>query len=129
MPRLAVALRLAGCSFLVLFLELALIRYVPGYVRMFAFYLNCVLIAAFLGMGVGMIRADSATRLPWLAVPALLLLLGAVRHLSREVVHTAIDPDKLLWGYMLPSAEPRVGSHSCRSDHPVKKGHVAQCLC
>jgi hypothetical protein len=44
--------RLAGYSFLILFFELALIRYTAGYVRVFGFYLNFVLIATFLGMGV-----------------------------------------------------------------------------
>ena len=47
----AAAWRLAGYSFVILFLELALIRYVSGYVRIFGFYLNFVLLAAFLGMG------------------------------------------------------------------------------
>src|SRR6266571_3136198 len=47
----AATLRLAGYSFLILFFELALIRYVPGHVRVFGFYLNFVLMATFLGMG------------------------------------------------------------------------------
>ncbi|MEW5916069.1 MAG: hypothetical protein AB1762_06675, partial [Gemmatimonadota bacterium] len=42
------AMRLAGYAFLILFLELALIRYVSAYVRVFGFYLNMVLIATFL---------------------------------------------------------------------------------
>ena len=58
----------------------------PGYVRMFGFYLNFVLIAAFLGMGVGLLRADAETRIRWLAIPALLVLLGAVLYLSRTPI-------------------------------------------
>jgi len=59
--RRAAAVRIAGYSFLILFLELALIRYLPGYVRGFGFYLNFVLIATFLGMGVGLgsLRLDN----------------------------------------------------------------------
>jgi hypothetical protein len=43
--RRPIVLRLAAYSFLILFLELALIRYVPGYVRVFGFYVNLVVIA------------------------------------------------------------------------------------
>jgi len=43
----AAALRLGGYSFLILFLELALIRFVPGHVRVFGFFLNFVLMATF----------------------------------------------------------------------------------
>ena len=46
-------LKLATYSGLILFFELALIRYTAGYVHLFSFYLNFVLIATFLGMGVG----------------------------------------------------------------------------
>lgn len=92
------AVRLAGYSFLILFFELALIRYVPAYVRVFGFYLNLVLIATFLGMGVGLLRAESASRLRWLALPAILLLLGAVKYFSNVLVETPQDPNEYLWG-------------------------------
>ena len=49
-PAHVAAIRLAAYSFLILFFELALIRYVPAYVRIIGFYLNFVLIAAFLGI-------------------------------------------------------------------------------
>ncbi|MFQ5505916.1 MAG: hypothetical protein ACE5F1_14145 [Planctomycetota bacterium] len=89
--------RLAGYSFLILFLELALIRYLPAYVRVFGFYVNFVLIATFLGMGVGLLRADSARRLAWLAIPALLLLFGAVKYFSNVRIEAPQDPDEYLW--------------------------------
>ena len=41
-------------SFLSLFLELALIRWVPGRVHVVSFFNNLVLIACFLGLGIGM---------------------------------------------------------------------------
>ena len=40
-------------SFLALFLEVMLIRWVPSYERVLAYFTNCVLMAAFLGLGVG----------------------------------------------------------------------------
>src|SRR3981081_4732333 len=46
----AVALFLA--SFLVLFLEPALIRWMPAYVRLLAYFSNFILLASFLGIGV-----------------------------------------------------------------------------
>ncbi len=49
------ATRLFGFSFLILFFELALIRYVPANVRIVSFFTNLILIAAFLGMGAGLI--------------------------------------------------------------------------
>src|SRR5579864_8215695 len=70
--------RLACYSFLILFFELGFIRYTSAYVRVFGFYLNFVLIATFLGIGVGMLRAGAARLLKWGAVPALLLIVGAV---------------------------------------------------
>ncbi len=57
------ALKLASYTGLILFFELAWIRYTSGYVRVFGFYQNFVLIATFLGMGVGLLRASSAPRL------------------------------------------------------------------
>jgi spermidine synthase len=47
------ALRLAAISFLVLFFELVCIRWTPAYVRLLSFFSNFVLLAAFLGIGLG----------------------------------------------------------------------------
>ncbi|MGQ0641437.1 MAG: spermidine synthase [Gemmatimonadaceae bacterium] len=94
----ASALRLAGYAFLILFLELALIRYVSAYVRVFGFYMNMVLIATFLGMGVGVLRARAAQRLRWFFLPALPLLLGAVLFFSNSIIRPRSDPDESLWG-------------------------------
>ena len=51
----AVALFLS--SFLVLFLETALIRWMPAYVRLLAYFSNFILLASFLGIGVGCLLA------------------------------------------------------------------------
>ncbi len=44
-------------SFLVLFLETALIRWLPAYVRLLAYFSNFILLATFLGIGVGCLLA------------------------------------------------------------------------
>ena len=48
-------LQLVLLSFLILFLELALIRYVPANVRLVGFFSNLVLMATFTGLGAGLI--------------------------------------------------------------------------
>jgi spermidine synthase len=92
------ALRLACYTGLILFFELAWIRYTSAYVRVFGFYQNFVLIATFLGMGVGLLRARAAPRLKWLAPPATLLLLIAVGMFSVARIAVPKDPNEFLWG-------------------------------
>ncbi len=61
-----------------LFVELALIRYVPGQMRVLGYFTNFVLLAAFLGFGVGMIAARRWPSLRWLSRLAPLALLTVV---------------------------------------------------
>ena len=56
-------LRTFLASFLVLFLEVALIRWMPAYIRLLAYFSNFILLASFLGIGVGCLLASSRTRL------------------------------------------------------------------
>ncbi|MFA5156552.1 MAG: hypothetical protein WC532_04095 [Candidatus Omnitrophota bacterium] len=49
---------LVAASFLALFLELSLIRWLPAHVFSLAFFSNIVLIAAFLGLGLGFMAAN-----------------------------------------------------------------------
>lgn len=95
--RRADALALMGYAALILFFELAFIRYTAGYVRIFGFYLNFVLIATFLGMGTGLLLAERAARLRWLALPLALLPFLAVWLLTRTVIAVPNDPDEFLW--------------------------------
>ena len=44
-------------SFVVLFQELALIRWIPSQVRVVAYFPNVVLMSAFLGLGLGCLHA------------------------------------------------------------------------
>jgi SAM-dependent methyltransferase len=46
-------------SFLVLFLEVALIRWMPAYIRLLAYFSNFILLASFLGIGIGCLLASS----------------------------------------------------------------------
>jgi SAM-dependent methyltransferase len=50
-------------SFLVLFLEIALIRWMPAYIRLLAYFSNFILLASFLGIGIGCLLASSRLRL------------------------------------------------------------------
>ena len=50
-------------SFLVLFLEVALIRWMPAHIRLLAYFSNFILLASFLGIGVGCLLAPSRRRL------------------------------------------------------------------
>jgi hypothetical protein len=52
------ALRLFALSFLSLFLELMVIRWVPASVRLVAYYANLMLISSFLGIGLGAMIAE-----------------------------------------------------------------------
>ncbi|MPY86351.1 MAG: methyltransferase domain-containing protein [Luteitalea sp.] len=49
--------RLFLISFLVLFLEVTLIRWVPAYVRLLSYFANFILLASFLGIGIGCLVA------------------------------------------------------------------------
>src|SRR3954470_9613896 len=50
-------------SFLVLFTEVALIRWMGAYIRLLAFFSNFILLASFLGIGLGCLLASRRTRL------------------------------------------------------------------
>src|SRR5205814_3913144 len=73
-PREKVRLFLA--SFLVLFVELALIRWTGANVIFLSYFSNFVLLASFLGIGIGFLRARSRIDLfPWAPVALSLLVL------------------------------------------------------
>jgi hypothetical protein len=72
-------------SFLMLFVELALIRWSGALVIYLSYFSNFVLLGSFLGIGVGFLRARSRVNLfPWAPV-ALALLIGFVRVFPVEV--------------------------------------------
>lgn len=77
--------RLFVLSFLSLFLELMVIRWVPGSIRLVAYYVNLVLISSFLGIGLGAMLAERRANLVrWF--PALLAADVMFLALSRNVL-------------------------------------------
>jgi SAM-dependent methyltransferase len=109
--RRAHAARLAGYSFLILFVELTLIRYIAAYVRVFGFFVNFVLIATFLGMGVGLLRArtraESGWR-RWLPALSLVALFAAVKLGTLVRINVGDDKGEYLWN-ILPQGGFGVG--------------------
>ncbi|MBE0697895.1 MAG: hypothetical protein IH586_13315, partial [Anaerolineaceae bacterium] len=54
-PHAQVRLHLFVSSFAILFLELACIRWIPANVRLLGYFMNFILLAVFLGIGVGIL--------------------------------------------------------------------------
>jgi SAM-dependent methyltransferase len=72
-------------SFLVLFLETALIRWMPAYVRLLAYFSNFILLASFLGIGIGCLLATRKRNLfAWFPLIQFALIV-AVDRLRLEV--------------------------------------------
>jgi hypothetical protein len=72
-------------SFLVLFLETALIRWLPAYIRLLAYFSNFILLASFLGIGVGCLLATRRRDLfVWFPIVQLAVIV-AVDRLRLEV--------------------------------------------
>src|SRR6059058_3408703 len=72
-------------SFLVLFLETVLIRWMPAYVRLLAYFSNFILLASFLGIGVGCLLATRRRQLiAWFPI-VLVGVIVAVDRLRLEV--------------------------------------------
>src|SRR3990170_152682 len=64
-----IRLRLFGLSFLMLFVELFLIRWTAAYILYLAYFTNFILLASFLGIGLGFLRArNEVDRSGWTAV-------------------------------------------------------------
>jgi SAM-dependent methyltransferase len=75
-------------SFLVLFLEVALIRWMPAYVRLLAYFSNFILLASFLGIGIGCLLAGSRyTLFTWF--PAVMAAVAAAVYFFRLEVAVA----------------------------------------
>ncbi len=77
--------RLVLLSFLVLFLELALIRWTGGHIFYLSYFSNFVLLGSFLGIGVGFLRARSRLNLFAWAPLALVALVVFVRLFPVEI--------------------------------------------
>jgi predicted membrane-bound spermidine synthase len=84
-PARSDAWRLFALSFMALFLELMVIRWVPGSIKLVAYYANLMLISSFLGLGLGAVHAErNADLLRWF--PSLLALDVLFLGLCRNVL-------------------------------------------
>ena len=93
-------LKLFLASFLALYFELVVIRYLSTEIRVFAYLQNVPLIASFLGIGLGMIWGRAGKRLkrafPFVAA-ALFLLIGYAPQL--DLTHLPFPGiDYMVWG-------------------------------
>lgn len=73
----AAAIDLAVISFGLLFLEQACIRWIPSHLRLLVYFANLVLLAAFLGMGLGLL-SHARHRLLAYTLPVLLGVVGVL---------------------------------------------------
>jgi hypothetical protein len=98
------AIQLPLASFIVLFQELTLIRWMSAEVRVLAYFPNVVLISAFLGLGIGSMRAGKRSLL-WLW-PISLVALVAATLLMNRVAFTSRSATEHLWllYYDIPNA-------------------------
>lgn len=78
-------------SFLMLFVELALIRWTGSNVVLLSFFSNFILLASFLGIGVGFLRAKSTVNYFQFS-PILLALLVLFCYHYRYQYHVRLDP-------------------------------------
>lgn len=97
-----------AASFIVLFQELTLIRWLPGQIRVLAYFPNLILLSAFLGLGIGCLRAGRRSLL-WAWLPALTAVAAAALALSGVVFaqDSAAEHLYLLY-YDLPADAPVV---------------------
>jgi len=66
------------CSFTILFVELTCIRWIPSYIRYLGYFTNFVLLASFLGIGLGILQARRRVDLQTFFPAALAILVAIV---------------------------------------------------
>lgn len=96
-PRRILSLKIGAASFGILVLELALIRWTSQQVRVFAYFNNLTLMAAFLGMGLGIAAGERHPHLNRWTLPVLAVL-SLVLGLSERLHITYLSfPDNSVW--------------------------------
>lgn len=93
--RVAVLAQIAAASFVVLFQELTLIRWLPSLVRVTAYFPNLILMAAFLGLGIGCLRSGKRPLLPYWPVTLVALAVSAAA--MRNIAFTQEVETEHLW--------------------------------
>ncbi len=107
-------------SFTMLFFELLCIRWIPSYVRFLSYFNNFILMASFLGIGLGMLAARRK-RFWYLPFPLMVLLLAVVVALNRfevrinstEVLYLTEHDREIRPDYLRPArlAHPHFEQH------------------
>jgi SAM-dependent methyltransferase len=88
LTRMPDAWKLFLASFLSLYIELALIRWIPGTVHIVGFFTNLVLIASFLGLGIGLARPIATPTSVWrflFRLAIMVAVLGLVHIVNPDV--------------------------------------------
>jgi len=81
-----------------LFVELALIRYIPGQLRVLGYFTNFVLLAAFLGFGVGILAHRRWSHIDWwMWCPPLTLLFIVLATRFGEYFQVVPSPEQFLF--------------------------------
>lgn len=99
--------RIFVLSFLILFLEFSLIRYIPASIRLISYFTNLILIASFLGIGCGFLLSKFKYNLIFAFPFALAVLIGFTAIFKVEV--NIVSSDVLFFATIfekLPSLEP-----------------------
>jgi spermidine synthase len=82
-------------SFIILFQELILIRWLPAQVRVLSYFPNIILLSAFLGLGIGCLRSNKPS-LIWLW-PISLLVITISAILGSKIAFTQESISEYLW--------------------------------
>ncbi len=99
-----VAVELVAASFIVLFQELALIRWLPSQVRVLAYFPNIVLLSAFLGLGIGCLIPARRAVAAWWPLGLLAAILGGVVLGRFAFTHEAPGEHFWLFYFDMPKA-------------------------
>lgn len=89
--------QLFSVSFAILCLELAMIRWISGYIINFGYFTNFILLSAFLGIGLGCILARRLPRLVELFPILLLAALAVVAALQTRLVDLPTTSNAVFW--------------------------------
>ena len=100
-------IRLILLSFLMLFLELALIRWTGANVVYLSFFTNFVLLGSFLGIGLGFLRANRRINLFPYAPVVLLGLVAFIRFFPVEIRSSNDNSSFIYFGELRESGLPR----------------------
>ena len=111
-PRRGVRLLLTSAT--LLFVELLLIRWIPSQVRYIGFFSNFLLMASFLGIGLGILLGRRGARWSLVAFPLLLLVRGGDRRPEPAQRGDPCAQQELFFGLTDASA-PRTPTTRCSS--------------